>query len=177
MEKSKNKILSFMLAICIVLCSIISICTFNWHNVFAEQNYSITDYTDDDMLLNSKHNIVDYANSTYYEKNGYMVVDLADQYSNNGLYSSTVKYTEDTDRIKKLHANGDDPIVQIVPKELFKTANDGIVEIGKEYGFFIKTDEVVDGVYVSTISVFDITNKVKDEEVKDSAIFSLKHLF
>lgn len=74
-------------------------------------------------------------------------------------------------------ANNDDPIVQIIPKSLFKQENDGIVYVGRDYGFFIKTEPWADGVLLSTVSVFDITNEVDKNYLKDQVKFGVKNLF
>ncbi len=66
----------------------------------------------------------------------------------------------------------DDLIVRIVPKTLFNTVNQTL-HIGKEYGFFINTEQK-DNYFTSTVLVFDIelnanlnvTNGVIDSTIK-----------
>ena len=107
----------------------------------------------------------------------YLYANLSDKFSNNGLYASTVKYGKSSTNIMQMSASGDDPIVQIVPKDLFTTENSGIIHIGEEYGFFIKTKLLVDGAYLSTVAIFDIKNNLSEAELKDQIRFDVKYLF
>lgn len=67
----------------------------------------------------------------------------------------------------------DDYIVQIVPREYFY--NSGIVtKIGKEYGFFIKTEKIIAG-YRSHVLVFDIDIGMNQHE--NELTYSVKPLF
>lgn len=170
MEKVKNKLLGICIIISVLLCSLV-ICCFSMQPALAEEDYYTTeDYTNDDYLINSDLKITQYADSMKHETQKYTV--LSKNFSDNGLYTSTIKYAGGV-----LVANNDDPIVQIIPKSLFKQENDGIVYVGREYGFFIKTEPWTDGVLLSTVSVFDIINEYNEDYLKDQVRFGVKNLF
>ena len=170
MEKVKNKLLGICIIISVLLCSLV-ICCFSMQPALAEEDYYTTeDYTNDDYLINSDLKITQYADSMKHETQKYTV--LSKNFSDNGLYTSTIKYAGGV-----LVANNDDPIVQIIPKSLFKQENDGIVYVGREYGFFIKTEPWTDGVLLSTVSVFDIINEYNEDYLKAQVRFGVKNLF
>ncbi len=170
MKKGKNKLLVICIIISVLLCSLV-ICGFSMQPALAEEDYYTTeDYTNDDYLINSDLKITQYADSMKHETQKYTV--LSRNFSDNGLYASTIKYAGGV-----LVANNDDPIVQIIPKSLFKQENDGKVYVGRDYGFFIKTEPWTDGVLLSTVSVFDITNELNEDYLKDQVKFGVKNLF
>lgn len=74
-----------------------------------------------------------------------------------------------------LTAAEDDPIVKIVPKNLFVYENKTL-HIGKEYGFFIETLNRKTHCY-SNLIVFDFENKVNLPDTKDHAYFNITVLF
>ena len=80
--------------------------------------------TDDYIHNGKKYNLIDYAKSTIEDlPNDFLYANLLNYYSNNGLYASTVKYDKDSANTMRMSASGDDPIVQIIPKEFFTSTN------------------------------------------------------
>ncbi len=178
-RKNVNKIVISIMIIAILVAMLFAFCNLNTIN--AEANVGVaTDCanTDDYIHNGKKYNLIDYAKSTIEDlPNDFLYANLLNYYSNNGLYASTVKYDKDSANTMRMSASGDDPIVQIIPKEFFTSTNTGKIHVGKEYGFFIKTRVLTDGAYLSTVSVFDFINQVNEPELKDQIRFNVKHLF
>lgn len=110
-------------------------------------------YTDSDTLLNGSKTIREYPDT---------------------LYNSTTSIKGNV-----LNVYGDDPIVQIVPKSLFATSGE-YLHIGKEYGFFIKTEGDAWGDSnnkKSQVLVFDITTNMTDPKNPDVISVSIEPLF
>ena len=72
--------------------------------------------------------------------------------------------------------NEDDPIVNIVPKDHFFTEGQ-VLDMGDEYGYFIKTTRNQNGNYLSTVLVFDITTNTNLFETIDRVIVEVSHVF
>lgn len=110
-------------------------------------------YTDSDTLLNGSKTIREYPDT---------------------LYNSTTSIKGNV-----LNVYGDDPIVQIVPKSLFAASGE-YLHIGKEYGFFIKTEVDAWGDSnnkKSQVLVFDITTNMTDPKNPDVISVSIEPLF
>lgn len=136
---------------------------------------SFTD-TDKYYYNQNEYEIVDYEASMH--KNNALNYILDENYGESGKYACTIKYAQDpATNIMRLIANGDDPITQIVPKYLFQSANNGIVHVGVEYGFFIKTEQLSDGLLLSNVFVFDFLNEFNDPTLKDHVRFKITALF
>ena len=72
--------------------------------------------------------------------------------------------------------DGDDPIVKIIPKELFERR--GVyLHIGREYGFYVNTQKLEDNSNQSTVFVFDIEKKLLDPEYPSQYIIEIRPLF
>ena len=84
-----------------------------------------------------------------------------------------VQYEDGIYRI--VSPENDDPIVSIIPKNLFYTVGSELV-IGKEYGYYINTSTVETN-YVSTVMVFDITVDSNLELTTDRIFVTIKPLF
>ncbi|MDR3216835.1 MAG: hypothetical protein LBT55_05405 [Clostridiaceae bacterium] len=116
--------------------------------VVSDINYPMTDT--DTFTYNGNTYLIDnftVTNSTTY----------AGDYINN-LYKSTSNMSDDAnDNSLILMASADDPIVNIVPRELFTSVNITLY-FGLEYGFFIETKKMpnTEYNYRSTVIVFDI---------------------
>ena len=178
-RKNANKIVISIMIIAILVAMLFAFCNLNTVN--AETNVGVaTDCANTDEYIHNgkEYNLFDYAESTIEDlSNDFLYAHLLNYYSNNGLYASTVKYDKDSANTMRMSASGDDPIVQIVPKEFFTSTNTGKIHVGKEYGFFIKTRVLTDGAYLSTVSVFDFENQVNEPKLKDQIRFDVKHLF
>lgn len=136
---------------------------------------SFTD-TDEYYYNETEYKIADYEASMHKGNALNYIVD--ENYGESGKYACTIKYAQDPQtNIMRLIASGDDPITQIVPKYLFQSANNGIVHVGVEYGFFIKTEQLSDGLLLSNVFVFDFENKVNDPTLKDHVRFKITALF
>lgn len=110
--------------------------------------------TDDDyfQFKDQKYTLKDYVNS---------IKGINNPQPQQQLYAcNTSFYTNDTGTTI-MEVKGDDPIVSLVPKELFKIPNISKIHIGKEYGFFIKT-KVIDNTVYSNVYIFDIENDLQD---------------
>jgi len=76
----------------------------------------------------------------------------------------------------RLVNGGDDYITKIVPKELFAEENDGILHIGKYYGFFISTKPMGNN-FQSTVLVFDIITDTDLPKTTDRIEVTVKPIF
>lgn len=173
----------FLILVAILLCVIAinlgtqdnSLTIHHGEKAYADNSFSITEgmydeYTDTDFLLNNNQKkIQDYSSELYAE-------DMEVNFNNNNIVLTNLE---------------DDAIVQIVPKELFSQIGNHIY-IGKEYGFFIKTQEqiyehqdeqngwqsqVSNKNYKSTVIVFDIITELDLIATVDQIIVTVKPLF
>lgn len=153
--KTKSYIIVCLLLIIALIFMIIGVAFFD-REVFAETKLeSINEYLNSDSLKNTPNKTIqDYAGSL-------IGTNAAVQYNN--------------DKYSIANTNSDDPIIEIIPESYFYTLG-STLEIGKEYGFFIKTDKV-DGIYKSTALVFDISMTTDDPTMVDTAIVSVSPLF
>lgn len=130
-------------------------------------------YTNDDNFkyYTDYSSIQSYSESAHKYKNN---LDYGD------LFAATVSFG-----IAYYNVQGDDAIVEIIPKSYF-CFEGTTTYIGKEYGFFIKTvketyyDGIVSGTtsnYRSYVIVFDIINSTNLAQNTDRAIFTVKVLF
>lgn len=164
--KIKQKI-SVLFSLGIMFLTCCGMLLINTNIAFAEtSSINIESYTDNDDFIfnNAAENIKDY------------IGNLSDPYNLTkneveGLYASTIK-----DSDFGIKCSGDDPIVKLLPKDLFKKPNKQLTHIGKEYGFFIKTEQFEDFI-LSNVIVFDIINDINLTKNKDHAKFKLEVLF
>ena len=92
------------------------------------------------------------------------------------LYATQCRICYNEEGILDLeNAGTDDPIVGIVPKDLF-SGTGRVLHIGKEYGFFIDT-EIIAKKYVSTVMVFDIDTNTNFDETTDRVIVKVQPVF
>ena len=135
-------------------------------------------YTDDDSFTweSETYTIQEYSASLKNQMDGATLdPDLPD------LFGSTAEYgfrLYGTDSQVYLTASGNDPIVEIIPEELF-TAEGQTLYIGREYGFYIQTERrnSDSDILYSTVLVFDIVNETNLDETSDRLIFNVKVLF
>lgn len=132
-------------------------------NNIALSDLSYDDYTDsDNLLLDSQYTIRDYRN-----------IRRIPEFEYDPFFSLTSGTQEDY-------------IVQIVPKELFKTPGT-YTHIGREYGFFIDTkafsEEYCPNNRYSTVIVFDIENNTdmaltkNRPEIKVDVLFQFRYVY
>lgn len=132
-------------------------------------------YTDDDFFVweNETYTIQDYSASLKNRLFGVTLdPDLPD------LFGSTAEYSSSDGKILDVTAYGNDPIVEIVPEELF-AAEGQTLYIGREYGFYIFTEQSdpdSDALY-STVLLFDLVNETDPDQTNDRLIFSVQVLF
>lgn len=174
MKKQSLRILSLGLVI-----SMLMLCLgfLSFNNVaFAESvQPSFESFTDTDKYYydNNEYKIEDYKAINIVPN-----ANLTENYGESGKYACTIKYAQDPEtNMMRLVAKGDDPITQIVPKYLFQSANNGIVHVGVEYGFFIKTEQMSGGFLVSNVFLFDFLNEVNEPGLKDNVHFKFTSLF
>lgn len=165
--KLSLKRLAFVIAMCIVMLT--GVLLFGSMPVLVASATNKTpsvgydSYTDSDTLINSSYTIRDYVGT---------------------LHHSTVGWKDDM-----FYVTADDPIVQIIPRELFATKGE-YLHIGKEYGFFVKTTaEVLDSNFETSkldpynnnveVLVFDITTStdIKNIETPDLITVKIEPLF
>ena len=94
------------------------------------------------------------------------------------LYASNLEYLENEQKIK---VNGTDPISNIIPIEFFYNEIENVF-VGKEYIYFIKTEEIRELneiiAYKSHVAVIDINDNIKNNMITNSYIeLSLNRLF
>ena len=105
---------------------------------------------DKKVLAETSTEQYDYTDSDYLTKgSSYTIRDYADRLIGTQAH---VQYTDGKYQI--VYPEHDDPIVSIIPKNLFHTECSELV-IGKEYGYYINTS-LVGMNYNSTVMVFDI---------------------
>ena len=132
-------------------------------------------YTDDDFFTweNETYTIQDYSASLKNQMFGAALdPDLPD------LFGSTAEYASAGRDALDVAAYGNDPIVEIVPEELF-AAEGQTLYIGREYGFYIFTEQSdpdSDALY-STVLLFDLVNETDPDQTNDRLIFSVQVLF
>ena len=144
-QKIKQGFIALLLAI--LLCSVVCVLVTTKPQIaFADdapvvfEQYKYDNYTDTDTFVykGNTYNIRQFNDSEVLKRGNAKYVE----YSNPSHY--------------RFEIDGDNAIVQIVPKELFNLVGDHLY-IGKEYGFFIHTEELKPYPNkVSTVLIFDI---------------------
>lgn len=158
--KKRNLFFIFALII-IVFCVVILLLPKKIATVGAitsTENYDV--YTDSDYLKNNTtKTIFDYCSG------------------DNKLYATKSKLEKDSVANNKAHLinAGDDDVIEIVPRQLFGTVNKTL-HIGKEYGFFINTENKGNYLF-STVLVFDIELNTNLNANKDAIILTVKPIF
>jgi len=129
-------------------------------------NINFNDYTDDEIFdfEGGKYTLKNYINSIF---------SVNEPRPEQSLYACNVVTYVASDG-PTMSVTGDDPIISLIPKELFKTPNICKVHIGKEYGFFIKTKTIDDFIY-SNVYLFDLINSIG--EIPSTYKFTVKPLF
>lgn len=162
----KNK--GIFLICAIILCSILIVFANNTTYAYAqdavENSYSenFDNYTDSDEF---NYNNINYSIYEYKSK----------------LYCKNIKMIDTSIQNKWLvEINGDDPIINIVPKEAFAEEGEHFY-IGKEYGFFVYTEPEycfgVQNTHVKTghntvyVLVFNIINNIN---LQNNGVISIK---
>lgn len=112
-------------------------------------------YTDEDKIIGYSADIQDYSNN---------------------LYATNIKPVFNSDgQLALQNTQKDDPITGVVPKELFSKVG-STLHIGKEYGFFINTENLEDN-YLSNVLVFDIITNTDFVETVDRVVISVSPIF
>lgn len=126
------------------------------HQVMAATSSEQYDYTDSDYLVpGGSYTIRDYSEQLIASK-------------------AHVQHVED-EGYQIADSDQDDPIVKIIPKNLFYTVGSELV-IGQEYGYYINTTAL--GLnYKSTALVFDIVTEANLEVTTDRVFITVKPLF
>lgn len=159
-----NKRINIFVILCLITLICCGLVLLNVESISAETTYNLEDYTNSDLLLDSRYEIQDYLGNMFEPY-------LINENEVNGLYASTIKKS-----IYGIEVNGDDLIGKIVPKEIFKKPNEQLVHFGEEYGFFIKTERV-DNFILANVIVFDIVNGIDLIENKNHTKFKMQVLF
>lgn len=135
--------------------------------IIEEGKYDSYTDSDDFVYKNATYTIQSYIDSGISADN----VTFAKNPSYNGLNA-----------MYNMAISGDDAIVKIIPKELLKTNGDWLY-VGREYGFFVHTENAVDlgGNYtnnkLSTVFVFDIVLSGLDMSNQGLISYEVKPLF
>ena len=100
----------------------------------------------------------------YCEINSSQNIALANNTSNYDSYTDSdgIIHSYSQFYFGDYHKNGyitDDPIVRIIPKELFFIPGEHLY-VGKEYGFFVKTVHTIGGDQYADVFVFDIFHRL-----------------
>ena len=143
--------------------------------VLAESTESrLESFTEDDSftLDGQSYTIQEYTAS---------LKDCQQKLTGSSLFARNVTYSYDANiPHRSVEIRGDDPIVEIVPRELF-TKEGQTLYIGREYGFFIDTtsheNTSPDSLY-STVLLFDLVNKTAfTDDNPSQLVFSVHYLF
>lgn len=129
-------------------------------------NYN--DYTDDEKFVfeNDIYKLENYIDS---------IIGVDNLDPEIALYARNTYFTVDEENVTTMNVAGDDPIISLIPKDLFRTPDISKVHIGKEYGFFIKTKNI-DGIIYSNVYLFDLANDFQESDVSHYK-FTIKPLF
>ena len=113
----------------------------------------------------------DYTDSDYLtEGSSYTIRDYAEK-----LIGTQAHVQRLDGKYQIVDSEQDDPIVSIIPKDLFYTEGQKLV-IGQEYGYYINTSPI-DAGYISTAMVFDIITEANLELTTDRAFITIEPLF
>lgn len=161
----KNKYIILITSLILFLSCISILFLFNKNNyqVLAE---STTEETDFSQYVDSEYLIND-TDKTIYDYVGKETSLIGSK--------SKIVVPEDNKAIVRLIENGDDDIVQIVPKVLFSSQGSNLT-IGSKYGFFINTEKMGNN-FLSTVLVFDTTFITDLNESTDVVSIKVKILF
>jgi hypothetical protein len=121
----------------------------NAKSYFSLEEINIYEYTEDELFVfEEEYELKEYIKS---------IPGVNNTHPEQSLYAcnATLYTNEFGSEIMKV--TGDDPIVSLIPKEIFKIPNISKVHIVKEYGFFVKTKTIDDVIYTD-IYLFDIIN-------------------
>lgn len=106
-------------------------------------------------------------NEFLYKNKVYKLIEYKDK----NLYASNFVERKYDDYTAQVYS-GDDPIVNIVPRELFNCRGDYLY-VGKEYGFFVKTEAAENYSNNVTVIVFDvIQTKLNDDPGNPDSVSS-----
>ena len=142
-------------------------------NVYADSeinidNINYNNFTDDELFTfeENKYSLNDYVDS---------IIGANDSQQEQRLYTCNTSFYMDGSSKVIMKVTGDDPIVSLVPKELFKIPNISKVHIGNEYGFYIKT-KAIDNIVYSNVYLFDLINDFQESSPSHYK-FTVKTLF
>lgn len=172
MIKTRGKIIIGIVLLCMILLSF-GVLLSN-ASVAPMSERSIESYTDSDEFTyeGNTYDIQKYADSIDKK------TILQNYYDGSELYGVTVEYKSGSqDNFNRLQIKGDDPITEIIPKNYFKKSNTETVHIGLEYGFFIKTQSLQDGIILANVVLFDVVNDIDLGANIDHAKFKIQNLF
>lgn len=130
--------------------------SFKADKVRAEDNIDLSQYVDSDTLNDSNYTIHDYVSKLHATKGTVYREYYAGGYTYQFFSNTSI----------------DDPIINIIPKQYFYTVGTQL-KIGKEYGFYILTEDIRDYFY-SVAMVFDISFEFDNN---GKIIISVKPLF
>ena len=120
-----NKRINIFVILCLITLICCGLVLLNVESISAETTYNLEDYTNSDLLLDSRYEIQDYLGNMFEPY-------LINENEVNGLYASTIKKS-----IYGIEVNGDDLIGKIVPKEIFKKPNEQLI-LAKSMVFLLK---------------------------------------
>ena len=142
-----------------------------------DNNYN--SYTDSDIVDNERFDIKQYAVSFNTILDGPYKQTEPKDLPITGLFRSGIKVFNDYN----YYIYGDDPIISIIPRELFMSPCKELI-IGKDYGFFIETVQTESRrsertSLNSSVLVFDIEHKKdnKIEKVKIKPLFQYDYAY
>lgn len=154
MNKIKSRILWVLITILLCLCFVFF--GMSKVNAASSESAAYDIYTDSDQIIGY---------------NGYTIQNYSDK-----LFTTKIKPTFDANKNLVLqNKETDDPIIGIIPKQLFKEVNKTL-HIGKEYGFYIDTAALGNN-FVSIVLVFDISTNTNLMETIDRVIISVSPVF
>lgn len=136
----------------------------NNNKVNASENLSQESYSNYYENSDLVYEMSDLSNITPYLYNNEEV--LIDDYKDKLYRSTLVKETDNTNHVY-YNILDDDPIVNIIPKELFTKEIDVVIVDGDEYTYTIKTEpveDINDGFiyYISHVMVLDIDSNIEN---------------
>lgn len=164
MKKTSNRISLIVLSLCIfilVCVGIWAVIGTDFNNVAVAANIGIEGlgprevselYTDSDQIYGMQQTIREYPAS---------------------LYRSQARVNRN-----KLEISGDDPIVNIIPREYFRLKGEHFY-LGKEYGFFVNTQNQVfnSGNRISEVLVFDVVTNNDFDKTTSKLIVRVEPIF
>lgn len=170
MKKYLNKISKVIFGFFVFLV-LVNLTIFNTYAGSSKVNLVNDKYSSDEEYFDT---YTDSDNFYFDEYKNITINDYEDKYGINNI-AKDIK--DGFAKNYEFVINGDDPIINIIPRELFEKRGE-YLHIGREYGFYVKTSELTTNENLIDVFVFDITkHQLDNPKYPSQYVIEVKPLF